>query len=306
MKIVFMGTPRFAQDILCNVLENKEHQVVGVFTKAPKPSGRGKKTIKTEVHVFADEHDIPIFYPYSLKDQESVEILRKINPDVVLVVAYGLILTKDVLDIPKYGCINIHPSSLPRWRGAAPIERTIMHGDKDTSFCIMQMDEGLDTGDILLQSRVELDDVMTSADLYRTMADIAKDQIPLLLTQIEQGAVQKVKQAEDNVTYAKKIDKAEAQIDWNKTAEEINCLIRSLSPKPGAYFMYKGEIIKIITAEYTMQEHDYCAGEVINDDLDIACSQGVIKPTLLQRQGRKMIYKDAFLRGFNIPKSTKI
>jgi methionyl-tRNA formyltransferase len=307
MRIVFMGTPSFAVPALRH-LQESEHEVVAVYTKPPKPSGRGHKLIKSPVHQLAEGYGLQVHSPKSLKPVEEVAALQALKPDVVIVAAYGLILRKEVLELPKHGCINIHPSALPRWRGAAPIQRTIMAGDKSTDMCIMRMDEGLDTGDVILRQQYDIPANMTASELHDEMAELGGKLVLKVLAQIEQGGVSYTKQSEEGITYADKLTKEDEVIDWHRSAYEINCQIRALSPRPGAYFTYNNEIIKIITAEVLPNENGvgYSPGEVIDQELHIACKDGIIKPILLQRQGKKMIYTDAFLRGFEIPKGAKL
>lgn len=299
MKIVFMGTPAFAVPSLKSLISSK-HNVVAVYSKPPKPAGRGERLLKSAVHILAEDNNVPVHTPASLKPIEEVEFLRNLNPDVIVVTAYGLILRPEVLSIPKFGCINIHPSSLPRWRGAAPIQRTIMAGDKETSMCIMQMDAGLDTGDILKRQFVELDDEITTSQLHDHMANLGAELLLKTLDDIESGTSHPQKQAEEGLTYAEKITSFEERINFEQSARLVNCQIRALSPRPGAYFSFANEAIKVISAEYTTEDHNFRPGTVVGGDLKIACKDGFLQPKLLQRPGRKMIYADAFLRGFPI------
>ena len=303
MKIVFMGTPAFAVPPLRSLIFSK-HNVIAVYSKPPKPAGRGERLLKSAVHLLAEESNLPVHNPDSLKPIEEVEFLRNLNPDVIVVAAYGLILRPEVLSIPKFGCINIHPSSLPRWRGAAPIQRTVMAGDRETSMCIMQMDAGLDTGDILKQQFVELDDEITASQLHDHMANLGAELLLKTLDEIESGTANPQKQAQEGITYAEKLTSLEEKINFDQSARLVNCQIRALSPRPGAYFSYADEAIKVISAEYTTEDHNFLPGTVVGGDLKIACKDGFLQPKLLQRPGRKMIYADAFLRGFPIPDGT--
>jgi methionyl-tRNA formyltransferase len=300
MKVIFMGTPDFAVPALQDLI-NSDHEIVGVFTKPPKPAGRGYQEIKSKVHILAEESGLPVFTPSTFKEVKNVEQFKKLNADVAVVAAYGLILRKEILDAPKYGCINIHPSRLPRWRGAAPIQHTILSGDKETSVCVMQMDEGMDTGDILLQKDLEVPTEMTAKDLHDKTAIIGGEMITQVLDQINNGSANPVAQSTEGVLYAAKITRDSERINWHKNAEEIFNQIRTFSPRPGAFFRYEAENIKIITADFAMVKHSGKQGEVLDNKLSIACKEGVLKPKLLQREGKKMIYTDAFLRGFPIP-----
>jgi methionyl-tRNA formyltransferase len=299
MKIVFMGTPQFAVPALQKLLTSK-HEIIGVYTREPKPAGRGQQVNKTPVHMLAEENNVKVYHPKTLRNADNIEELKALNADIIVVSAYGMILPKAVLEAFRFGAVNIHPSKLPRWRGASPIQRTIMAGDTETSICIMQMDEGLDTGDIILEKPYPVNEEITAKELMDYLATESGDLLLEALEQIEEGTVKLRKQSEEGVTYADKFTKEDELIDWKQDARAINCHIRTLSPKPGAYFMYKGEIIKIIVAEYSMESVKAAPGTVIDDKLTIACGSGVLKPKLLQRQGRKMIYTDAFLRGFAI------
>ncbi|MFI4984129.1 MAG: methionyl-tRNA formyltransferase [Rickettsiales bacterium] len=303
MKIVFMGTPGFAVSALTKLIESG-HDIVGVYTKEPKPAGRGYAEIKSQIQQLAEANGLRVFTPKNFKTQEAIDELKGLEPDLAVVAAYGLILPAAVLNIPKYGCINIHPSLLPRWRGAAPLQRTIFEGDTQTAVCVMQMDEGMDTGDILLQKNLALDDKITASELHDLAAEIGAEMVLEAVDKI--ATITKVKQSAEGVTHAKKLTAMDEVIDWKKSAREINCQIRALSPRPGAHFKFNNEKIKIITADYTNEAHSHSSGEVLDDKLSIACGIGVLKPTLLQREGKKMIYTDAFLRGFAIPKGASV
>jgi len=303
MKVVFMGTPHFAVPTL-KALISSHHYMAAVYSKPPKPAGRGQSMLKTPVHLLAEENGIPVFTPSSLQPIEEVEYLQKLNPDVIVVAAYGLILRTEVLSIPKHGCINIHPSDLPRWRGAAPIQRTIMAGDKDTAMCIMKMDEGLDTGNVIMRHKVKLDEEITAHKLHDQMATLGAELLLQALAHIENNTAIYHPQLEEGTTYANKLNAEDEKLNFEQTAHMVNCQVRAFSPKPAAYFNYKGEPIKVITAEYTVVKHDFAPGTVVGDNLKIACIDGFLQPTLLQRPGRKMIYTDAFLRGFPIEPGT--
>lgn len=303
MKVVFMGTPDFAVPALQKLIES-EHNIIGVYTKPPKPAGRGYQEIKSKIHVLAEQNGLNVFVPSTLRTELNFNQLAELKPDVIVVAAYGLILPKNVLELPKFGAINIHPSKLPRWRGAAPIQHTILAGDKETSVCIMQMDEGLDTGDILLQKELAVPEDMTAYELHDVTAKMGGDMVLEVLTMLENNTAKPMKQTEEGLVYASKLSREDEAIDWTKSAFEINCKIRTFTPRPAAYFKYNDEIIKIIKANYDNSAHTYKAGEVVDDNLSIACGSGVLKPLLLQREGKKQIYTDAFLRGFSIPKNS--
>ncbi len=299
MKIVFMGTPDFAIPAF-EVLLNSGHQVLAAYTREAKPFGRGKKLTKSPVHILAEKHGIQAYTPKNFKNNQDVEDLKALDADIIVVVAYGLIIPPALLKAFKYGVINIHPSKLPRWRGAAPIQRCIMAGDKETAICIMQMDEGLDTGDIILEKSYPIPENITSNQLSHLLANQGANLLLEALEKIEDGTAEWKKQSDEGITYANKISKEEGEINWDLDARSVNCMIRGLSPRPGAYFVYNNERIKIITAEYDLKEVNYSPGTVIDGHLTIACGKGTIKPTLVQRRGREMVYTEAFLRGFSV------
>ncbi len=300
MKIIFMGTPEFAVPALRKLVAG-EHEVVAVYTQPPRPAGRGHKLRKSPIHELAEAHNIPAYTPRSLKSPEEQQKFADIAADIAVVAAYGLLLPPPILEACPHGCINIHPSLLPRWRGAAPIQRTIMAGDRKTGVCIMQMDEGLDTGDILLQREYDIPDGTNAGGLHDVLAEMGAEMIPEVLKMIGDGQLSPVPQAGDGVTYAKKISKQEAHIDWNNKVEDIRNMILGLSPYPGAYFIHNDKKIKILDADIGEEEdNSEPAGTVINDDLTIKCKEGVILPLLLQRSGKKPMPTQSFLRGYKI------
>lgn len=303
MRVIFMGTPQFAVPTLKALLKSK-HEIVAVYTKPPKPSGRGKQLIKSPIHLIAEEYGITVRAPLTLKTEEEISLIKKSSPEAIVVAAYGLILRPEVLSIPLHGCINIHPSDLPRWRGAAPIQRTILAGDQHTAMCIMKMDAGLDTGDVILRKQLIISDDTTAHQLHNTMSELGATMLLEALEELDNGIAKPEPQSSEGITYAQKLSPQDELINFNKSAFQVNCQIRALSPKPAAHFIFKNEKIKIITAEYTTVPHNYTPGLVIDDKLTISCKEGLLKPILLQRPGRKMIYTDAFLRGFNIPQGT--
>lgn len=298
MRVVFMGTPYFAIPTLA-ALQASEHEVVAVYTQPPRPAGRGQKEALSPVHQFALEHNLPVYTPISLKTPEAQEQFVAHGADIAVVVAYGLLLPKPILTAYPLGCINVHPSLLPRWRGAAPIQRTIMAGDKKTAIVIMQMDEGLDTGDMLLVENFDIPNGTNAGMLHNILA---QKSAPLLLKALaEIYNITPQKQSEIGITYAKKITKEDCKIDWTKSAEEIYQQILCLSPTQGALFSYTNEIIKIFDAAVEVGRDGYSAGMVIDENFLIACGSGAIRPLILQRQNKKRMNADEFLRGFSIP-----
>jgi methionyl-tRNA formyltransferase len=294
MRIVFMGTPAFAVPAFKALLQ--AHEVVAAYTQPPRPAGRGQKERKSPVQLVAEKAGIPVFTPVKLTDEKPIA-------DIAVVAAYGLLLPEWFLKLFKYGCINIHPSALPRWRGAAPIQRTILAGDSETATCIMQMEKGLDTGPILKSEPLPVLPQMTSGQLHDLLAEKS---VPLLLEVLQQidSLTPKV-QLPNGVIYAKKIEKSEARIHWDKSAAEIDCLVRGLNPTPGAYFEYAGERVKIWEAVFNT-DGSGPGGVVLDDQLTIACGSGTIRPTLLQRAGGTKLSVDDFLRGFPLPKHSKL
>lgn len=303
MKVIFMGTPDFAVPALA-AIAGSTHEVVAVYTKPPARSGRGHKVNISPVHKLADELNIPVFYPASLRSEDVVNELSALNVDIIVVAAYGLILPQNVLDICAKGCLNIHPSLLPRWRGAAPIERTILTGDKKTGVYVMQMDAGLDTGDLLLLERYDIADNMTSNELSKVLAAIGAKLVVEALDRYDE--LRPVKQSEEGATYAKKLSKEESVIDWSKSAFEIDCMVRGLNPWPGCFFRYKNELIKILQSRVVLKDTDCEAGMTISDDLQISCGKDVLQPLRLQRPGKNPISLAEFLRGCKIPAFTRL
>jgi len=290
-----MGTPHFALPALEKLLAS-DHEIIAVYTAPPKPAGRGHDIKKSPVHELAEQNNIPVFTPASLKQEELPP------SDVAVVAAYGLLLPEHILNAPKYGCINIHPSMLPRWRGAAPIQRTIMAGDKTSAVCIMQMDKGLDSGAVLMQGDFEIAPDMTSGQLHDFCAKLGAEMLMGAITAL--GSITPATQAEGGVTYAKKITKADELINWEQPAEIIECQIRGLNPFPGAYFMHEGKKIKIFAAN--VEPASGTAGTVMDDKLLIACGQSALRITKLQKEGKKPMTAAEFLNGSSIPKGTKI
>ncbi len=299
MKVIFMGTPDMAVPAL-QALFDSSHQIVHVYTKPPAKSGRGQKINLSPIHDLANKLNLPVSCPTTLKTQEVVEQLASLNADIIVVAAYGHILPKNILDLCKYGCINIHPSLLPRWRGAAPIERTVLAGDTETAVCIMKMDVGLDTGDILLQQKITLDNQITTEKLYEKLAPIGAKLLIETLDNFEN--ITPIPQSEEGVTYAKKLLKEESTIDWQQSAEQIDRMIRALNPWPGCFFKYKGEMVKVLKAKIinNIVNSELKIGEVIDNQLTINCAQGTLQLLKLQRPGRNPLDLADFLRGSKI------
>jgi methionyl-tRNA formyltransferase len=296
MRIVFMGSPDFAVPAL-NALVEAGHNIAAVYCQPPRPAGRGKADRKTAVHERAEALGLEVRTPRTLRDAEEQAKFAALDADMAVVAAYGLILPKPILDAPKAGCVNIHASLLPRWRGAAPIHRAIMAGDEVTGVTIMQMDVGLDTGPMLLKREVRIDR-KTAGQLTEELANLGAT---ALLEWLDHPTPSEA-QPEDGATYAAKVDKAEARIDWSKSAAEIERQIRAFAPAPGAWFKVDGERIKLLDAE--VAEGRGKPGEVLDDGLTIACGEGSIRPLRVQRAGRGAMAPGELLRGFAIPKGT--
>lgn len=298
MRIVFMGTPEFAVPALAALAE-AGHTLVAAYTQPPRPAGRGKKLQPSPVQREAEARGIPVRYPASLKSAEAQAEFAAFKPEVAIVAAYGLILPQAVLDVPTYGCLNIHASLLPRWRGAAPIQRAILAGDAVTGITIMQMEAGLDTGPMLTTARTPVED-KTAGELTEELAEIGAHLI--VGTLIDLPALQPVPQDDLQATHAAKIDKAEARIDWTGDAEAIDRQVRAMAPFPGAWFTLGGERIKVLKAGVVAREGK--PGTTLDDELTIACGYAALRPTRVQRAGKPAMDVAAFLRGKAVPAGT--
>ena len=295
MKIVFMGTPDFAVPAL-RALVAAGHQVLAAYTQPPRPGGRrGKELTPTPVHRAAEELGIPVRHPLSLKGADEQAAFAALDADIAVVAAYGLILPRAVLDAPRHGCLNIHASLLPRWRGAAPIHRAILAGDRETGVTIMQMEAGLDTGPMLAKVTTPVDG-KTTGELTEELAASGAELMVAVLAELPKYPPQV--QPEEGVTYAHKIDKAETRIDWNQPAQQVERQVRAFAPAPGAWFEFEGERCKVLAAQ--LAEGQGAPGTVLDDALTIACGDGAIRPTLVQRAGRPAMATQDLLRGWAI------
>ena len=295
MRLVFMGTPDFSVAAL-NALVDAGHEVAQVYTQPPRPAGRGKKDRPTPVHARAEALGLPVLTPTSLKSEDAQRTFASHKAEVAVVVAYGLILPQAILDTPKRGCLNIHASLLPRWRGAAPIHRAIMAGDSETGVAIMQMEAGLDTGPVLLSQAISIKAGDTTGTLHDKLAALGARLIVKSLADLD--SLSPTPQPETGVAYAAKIDKAEARIDWTKPAKAIDRQIRGLSPFPGAWCEIAGERVKLLNSEI-----DNGAGPPGTHlgEFRIACGTGAIKVTEAQRQGKRPMAAEDILRGMSLP-----
>lgn len=301
MRIVFMGTPDFSVPVL-EALVDAGHEIVAIYSQPPRPAGRGKKDRPSPVQSKAEALGLMVRYPQSVCTEEALADFVALEADVAVVVAYGLILPQSILDAPKNGCLNIHASLLPRWRGAAPIHRAIMAGDAETGVCIMQMEAGLDTGPVLNGHTISIGETETTLQLHDRLSVLGADAIVETLANLDQLTPQE--QAEEGVTYAAKIDKAEAAIDWTKSAVEVDRLIRGLSPFPGAWFEMDGTRIKVLGS--TLVDQNGNAGAVLDGVLTIACGSDAIRLTHLQRAGKSAQDAGQFQNGWPIAAGTQL
>ena len=304
MRIVFMGTPDFSVPILTAII-GQGYDVVAVYSQPPRPAGRrGLELTKSPVHEKAEQFGIPVFTPKSLKGAEEQEVFASLEADVAIVVAYGLLLPKAILVAPRLGCYNGHASLLPRWRGAAPIQRAIMSGDSETGMMIMKMDEGLDTGPVAMAEKVAITPDMTAGELHDRLSMIGADLMVRALGALERESLTLQPQAEEGVTYAAKIDKAEARIDWSKPARDVHNAIRGLAPFPGAWceMEINGVVERVKLQRSTLGEGSGAAGTVLDDRLTVACGEGAVRLVTLQRSGGKSLPAQEFLRGATVTK----
>ncbi len=301
MNVIFMGTPEFAVPAFQELINSTEHNVVAIFTQAPKAAGRGMKLTNSPVHKLAISNNIPSYTPKTLRDEKTIRLIDSIDADIIVVVAYGFIIPANILAAKKYGCLNIHPSRLPKYRGAAPLQRTIINGEKETAICIIQMDTGLDTGDILLHKKLPLSEKVTFSELHDQCANIGGELLIEVLNNIEN--LPRIKQSEEGVSYAHKLSREEGRVNWQETAFEIDCKIRGMNPWPGVYFKYEGKIIKILSAKYTENKHQVNPGELLNENFEVACGLGTLIIKTLKPENRAKMPATDYLRG--IPAKTQ-
>ncbi len=296
-----MGTPDFSVSALAALLEAR-HDVAVVYSQPPRPSGRGQKLKPSPVQAFAETKGIKVRTPKSLRNADAQAAFAELNLDAAVVVAYGLILPEPILAAPRLGCVNIHASLLPRWRGAAPIQRAIMAGDEQAGVVTMLMDIGLDTGPMLMTERTPVTSATTGGDLHDALSDIGARLIVPTLAGLDTGALRPVAQPEDGITYASKLVRADGLLDWRRPAAELERTIRALSPQPRAWFPHEAATIK--TGAASIETAVGNPGTVLDDQLLIACGDGALRLTMVQRPGKDMTDADAFLRGFSMPKGT--
>lgn len=302
MNVVYMGTPEFAVLPLDAIIK-AGHNVTGVFTQPDKPKGRGYTLTPPPVKVRALESEIPVFQPNSMKDGEALKILTELNPDVIVVVAYGKLLPKDILDLPKYGCVNVHASLLPKYRGAGPIQWCVLNGEEETGVTTMKMAEGLDTGDMLLKSSTKIGENETAGELHDRLSQMGADLIVETLTALENSTVVPEKQDDSLSNYAPMLSKELCKIDWTKPAQEIHNQVRGLNPWPVATAVVNGKKVKIFSTE--LSEKNGNAGKVLCENpLTVACGDGSVVINELQLEGKKRMKSDDFVRGYRITTDT--
>ncbi|MEE0913919.1 MAG: methionyl-tRNA formyltransferase [Ruminococcus sp.] len=298
MKIIYMGTPDFAVPAL-KALANSEHTVCAVFTQSDKPRGRKMIMTPPDVKVCAQELDIPVYQPQSMKSEEALEIINNYDPDVIVVAAYGQIIPKTVLDAPKYGCVNIHGSLLPKYRGASPIQQSVLNGDKITGVTTMLMDVGIDTGDILLTKETEIGENETSGELFDRLADLGGELILETLKALEEGTVTPVKQDESLSSHTSKIDKSLCPIDFTKSADEVHNKVRGLNPWPVATTKICGKNVKVYSTKLC-EKSGKCGHVISTKPLIVACGEGSVEICEIQPEGKKRMSTEAFLAGHKI------
>src|SRR5436190_10506772 len=301
LRLIFMGTPDFAVPTLIEMV-GRGHEVMAVYTRAPKPGGRGMDLQITPVEREARRFGVPVLTPKTLRTDEAAAEFRAHGADAAVVVAYGLILPKPILEAVPLGCFNVHASLLPRWRGAAPINRAVMAGDAESGVTIMRMEEGLDTGPMAMAERVPIAADMTAGELHDALSRLGADLMVRALGALERGTLQLTPQPDEGVTYAAKIDKGETRIDWSKSWKEVHDHIRGLSPFPGAWFEFAGTRIKVLRS--TRGEGAGASGTVLDDRLTGACGEGAVRLVEVQRAGKQPMKAEEFLRGTQVAKGT--
>jgi methionyl-tRNA formyltransferase len=307
LRVVFLGTPEFSVPTLSELVA-RGHEVVACYTRAPAAAGRGMSERKSPVHETAEKFGIAVHHPKSLRGEEAAELFRSHAADVAVVIAYGLILPKSILDAPAHGCLNLHASLLPRWRGAAPIHRAIMAGDSETGVMVMKMEEGLDTGPVGLAERVAISANVTTGELHDKLSLLGADLVARGLAALERGSLSFTSQATEGVTYANKIDKNETKIDWSKPAREVHNHIRGLSPFPGAWFeaQIDGKPVRVKVLRSQLASGSGAPGALLDDQLTIAAGDGAVKLVEVQRAGANAMSAEEFLRGAKLGKGTKV
>ena len=305
LRLAFLGTPDFAR-VSLEALAAAGHEIAAVYSQPPRPAGRGKKLRPSPVQACAEARGWEVRTPKRLKDPEAQAAFAALDLDVAVVAAYGLILPKAILEAPRLGCLNVHASLLPRWRGAAPIQRAILAGDRETGITIMQMDEGLDTGAILLKEAIPIGARTTASELHDALADLGGRLIVAALESLAEGSLDPRPQPEAGVTYAAKLERGEGRLDWRESAAALDRRRRAFAPWPGAWFEAAGERIKVLDSEVAQRPAGAAPGQVLDDGLTIACGEGALRPLTLQRAGKQPMAAAAFLRGFALEPGTRL
>ncbi|MFQ5774148.1 MAG: methionyl-tRNA formyltransferase [Kiloniellaceae bacterium] len=305
LRLAFMGTPAFAVPSL-RALAAAGHEIAAVYTQPPRPAGRGHRPRRSPVHAYAAERGWAVRTPAGLKDAKEQAAFAALDLDAAVVAAYGLILPRPMLEAPRLGCLNVHASLLPRWRGAAPIQRAILAGDARTGITIMRMDEGLDTGPILLQEAVPITDGTTAADLHDALAELGARLIVEALAGLAAGRVQPRPQPAEGATYAAKLTPAQGRLDWRRPADQLARQVRALAPRPGATLVAGGDRLRVLAAAAVAGPPDAAPGTVLDERFTVACGAGALRVTRVQRAGKAAMDAAAFLRGFPLPPGTRL
>jgi len=304
LRLAFMGSPDFSVPAL-KALHDAGHEIAAVYCQPPRPAGRGQNERPCPVDAAARKFGFPVYTPTTFRDNSTCQDFANLNLDVAVVAAYGLILPTAILQAPRLGCINIHASLLPRWRGAAPIQRAILEGDSESGITIMQMDEGLDTGPMLLSGKLAITAATTGESLHDALSAMGSSLIINALNGLEEKTLVATPQPDDGATYAKKLNRTESQLEWQKSAQQLERQIRAFMPWPGSWFEHDGERIKVLAASQTEETGSPgTPGTVVDNQLTIACSEGSLRPLTLQRAGKRAMTTDEFLRGSPIPVGT--
>ncbi|MDD3363598.1 MAG: methionyl-tRNA formyltransferase [Syntrophomonas sp.] len=302
MKIVFMGTSDFAIPSMAKIIDS-QHEIVGVVTQPDRPKGRGKKVMSSPIKDLALEHNLDIFQPARIRDEDSIDTLRNWESDIIVVVSYGQIIPSEILDSPRLGCINVHGSLLPHYRGAAPIQRAIMAGESVSGVTTMFMNEGIDTGDIILQMPVDMDENMDHGELESILAQVGADLLIDTIAVLASGSCPRRKQDNRRSSYAAILTRKDEEIDWNDSAIKIRNRVRALSPQPGAFTSFKGNKLKLFNCRLLSEEGNGVAGEVTaitKDGFSVQTGQGILEITEVQKEGKKRISCSDFLKGFEL------
>ena len=303
LRVLFMGSPEIASEYLRFLIANKLN-LIGVYTQPPRPKGRGMSIKKSSVYMLAEKNNLPIYCPKNFTESISINDFLKLKPDIVIVVAYGIILPKTILDFPKFGFINVHKSLLPRWRGASPVEHALLHGDKQTGVTIFKIEEKLDAGPIISLSKLKIDKEINKSELYTKLIKLGKKLLIKKLNEIFEKKIKYIKQKEKNITYANKINTKNTKIDFSKSVNEVFNQIRAFSPKPGAWFIYNNERIKILKCKKIIIKSKKSV--ILNEYFHIGCKNGIIIPITIQKEGKNPMNVKDFLRGYSFTVGQKI